>query len=39
METNNFANYIAYENSKEYLEGTGSLLLDRQNKIAYCAIS
>ncbi len=31
--------YTSAENEGVYLEGTGSLLLDRQNKIAYCALS
>lgn len=29
----------AYENEGKYLEGTGSLLLDRENRKAYCALS
>lgn len=29
----------AYENEGKYLEGTGSLLLDRENGKAYCALS
>jgi hypothetical protein len=28
-----------YENSGEYLEGTGSMVLDRENKIAYACLS
>ena len=28
-----------YENEKKYLEGTGSMVLDRENKIAYACIS
>ncbi|WP_420575446.1 citrulline utilization hydrolase CtlX [Ekhidna sp.] len=31
--------YTDWESKAAYLEGTGSLLLDRQNKIAYAAIS
>ena len=31
--------YTDWESTAAYLEGTGSLLLDRQNKIAYAAIS
>ena len=31
--------YSAFEDRKCYLEGTGSMILDRQNKIAYAAIS
>ena len=29
----------AYENSQVYLEGTGSMVLDRENKIAYACLS
>lgn len=29
----------SYENSKEFLEGTGSMVLDRVNKVAYACIS
>jgi hypothetical protein len=29
----------AYENTGEYLEGTGSIVLDRENKIAYAGLS
>ena len=28
-----------YEKKKQYLEGTGSMLLDRKNKICYAALS
>ncbi len=31
--------YSPYEKENLFLEGTGSLVLDRQNKIAYCALS
>lgn len=31
--------FLLYENENKYLEGTGSLVLDRNNKIAYCNIS
>lgn len=31
--------YTAAEEEGVFLEGTGSLLLDRQNKLAYCALS
>ena len=31
--------YTTAENEEIYLEGTGSLLLDRVNKKAYCALS
>lgn len=35
----NFMDYTPAEEEGFYLEGTGSLLLDRVNKIAYCALS
>lgn len=31
--------YTTWENENCYLEGTGSMILDRQNKIAYAALS
>ena len=31
--------YTKYEESDIFLEGTGSVVLDRKNKVAYCAIS
>lgn len=31
--------YTSFENNGIFLEGTGSLVLDRQNKIVYCALS
>lgn len=31
--------YTAYEDRKQFLEGTGVLILDRDHKIAYCSIS
>ncbi len=36
---NDVVDYTAAEEETIYLEGTGSLVLDRQNKIAYCALS
>lgn len=30
---------LSFENKEKYLEGTGALVLDRKNKIAYCNIS
>jgi len=36
---NNVVDYISAEEEKIYLEGTGSLLLDRANGKAYCALS
>ncbi|MEQ9406056.1 MAG: arginine deiminase-related protein [Cyclobacteriaceae bacterium] len=35
----NIVSFVDWEEKGAYLEGTGSLLLDRQNKIAYAAIS
>jgi hypothetical protein len=29
----------SYEKKKQYLEGTGSMILDRKNKICYAALS
>ena len=31
--------YPHFENDKKYLEGTGSIVLDRYNKLAYCSLS
>ena len=31
--------YSSYENQNKFLEGTGSMVLNRKNKIAYCALS
>ena len=31
--------YSGYENQNKFLEGTGSIVLDRNSKIAYCALS
>ena len=31
--------FTAYENKNLYLEGTGSIVLDRKNRKAYCALS
>jgi hypothetical protein len=36
---NNVVDYTAAEDSGVFLEGTGSLLLDRINNIVYCALS
>jgi hypothetical protein len=36
---NNIIDYTAAEKEQVFLEGTGSLLLDRQYKKAYCALS
>lgn len=35
----NIIDYTSAEDEGLYLEGTGSLVLDRENKIAYCALS
>lgn len=35
----NIVDYSTAEDEGIFLEGTGSMILDRQNKIAYCAIS
>ena len=35
----NIVDYTSAEDHDVFLEGTGSLLLDRENKIAYCALS
>ncbi len=35
----NIVDYTAAEKEGLFLEGTGSLLLDRENRIAYCALS
>ena len=31
--------YSVYEQKQQFLEGTGSMVLDHQNRIAYCALS
>lgn len=36
---NNIIDYTSAENENVFLEGTGSLLLDRVNRKAYCALS
>ena len=35
----NIIDYSYYELENIYLEGTGSMILDRKNKIAYCSLS
>ncbi|WP_320814568.1 citrulline utilization hydrolase CtlX [Flavobacterium sp.] len=35
----NIVDYTSAEEDNLYLEGTGSILLDRENEIAYCALS
>ncbi len=39
VEIKDLVSFTSWEEQGAYLEGTGSLLLDRQNKIAYVAIS
>lgn len=39
FQINNVVDYTSAEAEKIYLEGTGSLLLDRENGKAYCALS
>ncbi|WP_051203342.1 citrulline utilization hydrolase CtlX [Hugenholtzia roseola] len=44
LEENNFFyqnifDYTSYENENQFLEGTGSLLIDRQNRVVYAARS
>lgn len=36
---NDIVDYTAAEDEQMFLEGTGSLILDRENKKAYCALS
>ena len=36
---NNIVDYTSAEEEGLFLEGTGSIVLDRENKIAYCALS
>ena len=35
----NIVDYTSAEEDNLYLEGTGSIILDRENEIAYCALS
>lgn len=39
FEINNIIDYTEAENEDFFLEGTGSILMDRQNERAYCALS
>lgn len=39
FEVSSITDFTAYENSELYLEGTGSMLFDRENKIVYAALS
>ncbi|WP_344729391.1 MULTISPECIES: citrulline utilization hydrolase CtlX [Corallibacter] len=39
FEINQIVDYTSAEEEQVFLEGTGSLLLDRENRIAYCALS
>lgn len=36
---NKIVDYTAFENENLFLEGTGSMILDRENKLAYAALS
>jgi len=36
---NKINDFTEFENNKQYLEGTGSMVLDRENKICYAALS
>jgi hypothetical protein len=36
---NHVTDYTAYENESRFLEGTGSMILDRENRVAYAALS
>ena len=35
----NIVDYSSAESENKFLEGTGSMILDRENKVAYCSIS
>ncbi|XMO85240.1 arginine deiminase-related protein [Algibacter sp. AS12] len=39
FEINNIVDYTSAEEEQVYLEGTGSIILDRVNRKAYCALS
>ena len=39
IDVKEIVDFTHFENNKQYLEGTGSMVLDRQNKIAYACIS
>lgn len=38
-EVTDTVDYSVYEQKQHFLEGTGSMVLDHQNRIAYCALS
>ena len=38
-EVTDTVDYSVYEQKQQFLEGTGSMVLDHQNRIAYCALS
>lgn len=38
-QVNEVIDFSHYEKENKFLEGTGSLILDRENKIAYCCLS
>ncbi len=39
FDINSIKDYTDFENKEQYLEGTGSMIFDRENKICYAAIS
>ncbi len=39
LKVESFENFTHYENEERFLEGTGSMILDREHKVAYAAIS
>ncbi len=39
FDINKIVDYSDYENEEIFLEGTGSMVLDRENKKAYCSLS
>ena len=39
VKINVIKDYSHFENDEKYLEGTGSIVLDRKNKLAFCSLS
>ena len=39
FDIDNIVDYSSAESENKFLEGTGSMILDRENRIAYCSIS
>jgi hypothetical protein len=39
FDINKIVDFVSFEQTNQYLEGTGSMVLDRENKICYAAIS